>query len=138
MIEAQKVIKGIFDSMKIVLRKNLDADSTTSSFSLQLNEVGEKDFPFFLDDNGRCHFEVEEFGGGLTANCVVWFESPEAIYSLSIVVSDGGGGQWSNIQTNQKVEFEIRTSIWHKTKVTIDGRATVTNQNGRGKITFRI
>jgi hypothetical protein len=50
--------------------------------------------------------------------------------------SDGGGGHWDNLETNQKVSFVIKTSFWHNTKISIDAHANVSNVDGKAILQY--
>ncbi len=130
----------MFQEVNESLRNNLEAHEKgtlrTSSKPVGLGGSGSIPFDFDLDGSGNYHAEAEKYGAGKTVHCCVWIESPNASYTLAISSSDGGGGHWENVEPGQKINFNIETSFWHSTKITVDGHANVTGQSGHGVIEY--
>lgn len=129
-------LNSIFESLNKRLLSNLQSEEAIEELSASILPSGVKEFDFHIDGNGNCHTEAEENGRGITIHCVVWFESPDATFTVDVVSTDGGGGHWENVKPNQRLEFKIETSFWHKTKVTVDAHTNVVNQDGKGRIEY--
>lgn len=137
----EKALKAIFSSIKQGITATVEADLKGTLIEpnapIELMKSGEENFSFHLDSNGKCRAEVEEYGAGITANCTVWFESPDAIYSIKITSTGGTDFQSPpNVKINQKLDFKLKTKLIGKTKVTVEGSASVANTDGLGKITY--
>ncbi|SDX65610.1 hypothetical protein [Nitrosomonas oligotropha] len=137
----EKALKTLFNSIKQGMSDTVEADLKGTLIEpaapLALMKSGEANFPFHLDSNGKCKYEVEEHGYGITAHCTIWFESPDAAYSIKITSTGGTEFQSPpNVRINQRLEFKLKTKLIGKTKVTVEGSANVINTDGNGKITY--
>ena len=136
---AQALDKIFQDVMKSV-EKNLEAHKKNalpdSSKPVDMNGSGSVDFDFHIDGNGNYHSEFEQYGAGVTVHCIAWVTDPDATYTVTITSSDGGGGHRENVHVNDKLTFDLKTSFWHKTKITVDGHASVINQDGHGHLDY--
>jgi len=137
----EKALKTLFNSIKRGISDTVEADLKGTLIELnapiELMKSGEVSFPFHLDSNGKCRYEVEEQGYGITAKCTIWFESPDAAYSIKITSTGGTNFQSpQNVRINQRLEFELKTKLVGKTKVTVEGSANVINADGHGKIAY--
>ena len=103
-------------------------------FSLQAS--GEITVDFHTDGNGNYHESVEQYAGGIKIHCIGFITDPEAVYSLTIKSSGGGGGHWENVHLNEKLVFDLKTDFWHSTKISIDGHSSKPNTNGHAKISY--
>ena len=139
-MDLKQVFDEIFQAVISSAEKNLEANKKNtlpdSTRPECLKGSGAIDFDFELDKNGNYHYKTEEYGAGVTIHCTAWITDPDATYSVSIKSSDGGGGHWENVHVNQKLKFDLQTSFWHKTKITVDGHASVSNKKGHGKIEY--
>ncbi|HEX9063082.1 MAG TPA: hypothetical protein VF941_23150 [Clostridia bacterium] len=99
---------------------------------------GEIDFSGHLDSNGSYHFEAEKYGAGFAVHCTAYITEPDAIYSVRIAGSEGGGGHWKNVRPKQTIHCDIKTSIIRKTKVTVDINSTAKDREFIGKIIYSI
>ncbi len=133
----ESALKNIFDDLnqKIITKLKEEPNRFDLDLAAQLRS-NTVEFPINIDANGNCHYEAEEHGHGITIKCILWFESPDTNFEITIKSSDGGGGNWRNVHINQRLEFKVETSFWHKTKVTVDAHANVINEIGRGKIEY--
>lgn len=133
-------LKKIFQDVQEDLKKNLESAEKgalpDSSTPVSYKGSGEIEIPFHLDGSGNYQYEASKYGAGVTLHCTAWIEYPNATYSVTIKSSDGGGGHWDNLEPNQKVKFDIKTSFWHSTKVTIDIHANVTNVDGKACLQY--
>lgn len=134
-------LEKMFQDIEEDLKKNLESAKEDllpdSSKPVSFQGSGSIDIPFHLDGSGKYHYEDSKYGAGVTLQCTAWIEYPNATYSVTIKSSDGGGGHWDNLEPNQKVKFEIKTSFWHSTKVTIDIDASLTNVAGKAELQYR-
>lgn len=134
-------IPEIFEESKNKLRKNLAADEQDAVATASANKTeskGQKTIAFTLDKNGNYHYEVEQYGAGVTVHFTAWITDPDARYDIKLKSSDGGGGHWEGIGINQKCSGEIKTSFWRKTKITINLHATVKNKTGHVALDYSI
>jgi hypothetical protein len=133
-------LKKMFQDVQEDLKKNLESVKKDrlpgSSKPVNYNGSGKIEIPFELDGDGNYHFETEQYGAGVTLHCTAWIEYPDATYSVTVTSSDGGGGHWDDLQPGQKVTCDIKTSLWHKTKVTVDIHANVTNVDGKAMLEY--
>jgi hypothetical protein len=96
-------------------------------------------FDFIFDNNGDYIFTGSQHGFGKTVNLCGRITSPEdGNYSVKINSSDGGGGQWDNIKTNQEVSCVISTSFWHETTINVYIHSDKPNTNGHAVIEYFI
>lgn len=136
----QQALDKIFQTVLKSAEENLNAYKEgilpDSSKPVSLQATGDIDFIFTTDSNGNYHEDREEWGHGITVNCAVTITNPDAIYNITVTSSDGGGGQWNSIRVNQAFQFSLRTSFWHKTKVSLGGNCTAPNTTGQARITY--
>ena len=130
----------LFEDIQQDVKKNIDASKSQtlpdSSKPVDLQGSGTIKVPFHLDGNGNYHYEIEKYGAGVTVHFTAWITKPDAVYSITIKSSDGGGGHWDGVHINQKLKCEIKTSFWHNTKITVDIHANVTNVDGEAIIEY--
>jgi hypothetical protein len=136
----EKVFSDVFTNLQEVVAKNLEKakkgilpDKYNSSI---LGGSGSLPFNFQLDSNGQYTYSVSQYGAGKTLNCSAYISNPNATFDIKISSSDGGGGQWNGIVANQQIHFNIETSFWHSTTITVYIKASVQNQNGSGEINY--
>jgi hypothetical protein len=136
----ETALKAIFDSISKGINDTLDADSKgmllESNAPISLMKSGEETFSFHLDANGNFRAEVEKYAGGITANCTVWFESPDVTYSLKITSTGGSPYEKHDVKINQKLDFKLKTKLIGNTKVTVEVSANAINMDCRGKIAY--
>jgi hypothetical protein len=136
----EKVFETLFKSVRDDLRKNLEANEhqrlADSSKPVDLTGQGSIPFKFHLDGNGNYHFEAQQYGGGVTVHASAWVNAPDGTYTVTVKSSDGGGGYWENVKPKQKLNCDLKTSFWHKTTITVDIHANVTNKDGDGTIEY--
>jgi len=130
----------IFRAVVQSVEENLNAykNNTLPDSSKPISLQGQGTIPveLDLDGNGNNHTESQQYGAGKTVQCTAWITDPVATYTITIKSSDGGGGHWENVHVNDQLKFEIHTSFWHKTTITVDIHATVANQKGHGQIQY--
>jgi hypothetical protein len=136
----EKVFERLFESVRGDIKKNLEADErqdlADSSQPVNLKGTGSIPFNFHLDGSGNFHFEAEQYGGGVTVHATAWVNAPDAVYTVTVKSSDGGGGYWENVTPKQKLSCDLHTSFWHKTKITVDLHANAANKDGDGTIEY--
>lgn len=104
---------------------------------LEMRGKGNLDFTFKTDGNGNFHHEIEQYGAGVTVNIKGKILDPEATYNIRIKSSDGGECNFTDIKAGQMVNCNnIKTSFWHKTKITVDLHSTIPNSTGKATIEY--
>ncbi|GKX31563.1 hypothetical protein SH1V18_40430 [Vallitalea longa] len=135
-----KVFKSIFEGVRNDLQSTLQAYKSNtindSTKPVSLKSSGTQEIDFDLDANGNYHYEIEQYGAGVTINISCTINSPDAIFSATVNSSDGGGGHWDNITIGQAVICNISTSFWHKTKVTVDIHSSIPSTHGHATIIY--
>jgi hypothetical protein len=130
----------IFNSAVNELKRTIDESSTVkmndSSEPVTIKKSGSMNVDFTLDQCGNYHYEAEEYGAGVTVNTIFTINEPDALYTVKVSSSDGGGGYFVNIKAGQNVSCKFSTSLWHKTKISIDIHANVSNITGHGVINY--
>ena len=131
---------SVFKSIHGDLKKNLEAAEKNtladSSIPSSLKGSGSIPFSFHLDGTGKYNYSVEQYGAGKTVHIIAIITDPDAVYSITVQSSDGGGGSWSGVKPGQELNCNINTSFWHKTKISVSIQANVTNMDGHGKINY--
>lgn len=130
----------IFDALSDDAQKNLQENKTgtllDSATPKELQAGGRIPFDFSLNARGNYTFETEKYGAGVTVSADAVVTGPDATYSITVKSSDGGGGHWDGVHINQELKMQIKTSFWHKTKITVDLHASIQNQPGKGVISY--
>ena len=137
--------------MKIIFEKIFTDLSKTNEINLEKeslvtmskeNASGTKDsigFDFVFDNNGDYSYKGSEHGFGKSVNIRGKITVPgDGIYSVNIVSSDGGGGQWDGIKGNEEVSCVINTSFWHETTITVYIHSNKPNCNGHAIIDYSL
>lgn len=118
----------IFNDVQGTAERNLGM-ARAGVLSNAVKTSGEIRFDFTLDQSGNASFEASKYGLGFTVYCEAFIIDPNDTYSIDVKVSDGGGGHWDNVKVNQELKFDVCTSVWHETKVTVRLHAA----NSKGK-----
>lgn len=96
-------------------------------------------FDFIFDKNGDYIYTASEYGFGKKVNIRGKITAPEdGNYSVSIASSDGGGGQWQSIKTNEEISCTISTSFFHKTTITVKISSNKPECNGHAVIDYSL
>lgn len=134
----ENAIDGIFQTLTADINSNLavNEESAPARSVKELKGSGTIPCDFDLDANGNYHCERSKYGAGSTVRCTAWFDNPNATYNLTVKSSDGGGGSWANLKVKQQVHFDIETSLFHNTTITIDIHASVSNVRGHAEIEY--
>ena len=136
----KSVFGEVFDRLRKDIQKNLSADAENALLeppaSLRAATSGQTTFDFVTDGVGNYSQSESKYGGGVTLTCSASLSAPNAPYTLTIGASDGGGGKWTRVQVNQELKFKIKTSLWHKTKITITYSSGAKNAVGKGIIHY--
>jgi len=94
-------------------------------------------FDFIFDSNGDYRYTASKHGFGKNVSIRGKITIPEdGIYCVSIISSDGGGGQWDGIRANQEVSCVINTSLWHETTIKINIHSDKTRCSGKAVIDY--
>jgi hypothetical protein len=89
-------------------------------------------FTFIFDSYGDYSYTTSKHGFGKSVNICGKIKDPEdGIYSVNIKSSDGGGGQWGEVKSNQEVSCVINTSFWHETTITVNIHSNKPNSSGK-------
>ena len=136
----KEAITTLFENLHRDIEKNLEAAKNQkladSSKPIDLKSSGTINVPFHLDGNGNFHFEKEQYGAGVTVHAKFHVDNPDAVYTITIKSSDGGGGHWENVQLGQELSCVIKTSLWHNTKITVDIHANAANVDGKATLSY--
>lgn len=109
---------------------------SNENFSKSKDSVG---FDFVFDSNGDYIYTASEYGFGQKVNIRGKITIPEdGTYSVSIVSSDGGGGNWQDIKANQEISCIINTSFFHKTTITVKINSNKPNSDGHVVIDYSL
>ena len=131
----------IFAGIQSDLKKNLEADErgelADGSEPKSIGGGGTVHVTFHLDSSGNYSWHTTKYGAGKTVSITAWIESPDAVYDVHVHSSDGGGGTWKGVKVNQQLHCKIKTSFWHKTKISLDLHANVTDKDGKGTIEYK-
>jgi len=78
-------------------------------------------FDLKVNAQGEVNAEVSKYCAGYILRCTAWIESgdPTMRFSGSIHSSDGGGTDFTNVNSEQAIRFELLTSMWHTTKFSV-------------------
>lgn len=130
----------IFKAVQDTLEQKLGAaraGELSSEARAGVQGSGEIPLDFTLDQNGNASYETAQYGAGKTVHCVGVITGPDDTFSITIKSSDGGGGHWDNVRTNQQFPFDLQTSFWHKTQITVQVHAaTARNKPGHGVLKY--
>lgn len=109
---------------------------SNENYSKSKDSIG---FDFVFDNNGDYIYTASEYGFGKKVNIYGKITIPEdGAYSVSIVSSDGGGGNWKDIKANQEISCIINTSFFHKTTITVKINSDKPNCNGHVVIDYSL
>lgn len=95
-------------------------------------------FDFDLDEDGSFSIVKSKYGAGITVEATAEIDHPAARYDVTITSSTGGGGEWTGVQAGEAVSFQIQTSFWKSTEITVSLRTDdARNASGTGRISYR-
>jgi hypothetical protein len=134
----EKTFDSIFNTVQNDLKQNLEAGKNNaiakSSEPASLKGKGTIPFDFYLNEQGEYNYSIDKYGAGVKVYIAATITEPDAIYDITVKSSDGGGGHWTNVKTNQEVICVI--DFWHSTKIEVQIKANVVNQKGKGVIKY--
>ncbi|MBN1207385.1 MAG: hypothetical protein JXB05_21075 [Myxococcaceae bacterium] len=83
-------------------------------------------FDVTLGKGGMANVSVSRYCAGFMLNCAAWIESPTQPTRVSgfIHSSDGGGVELGKLAVGERVKFELKTSFWRPTALSVHLRTT--------------
>jgi len=83
-------------------------------------------FDVKLEKSGLANISVSRYCAGFTLRCSAWIELPDRVTWMSgyLHSSDGGGVDFDRLHSGQRVQFELKTSMWRSTALAIHLRTT--------------
>ncbi|MBC8376397.1 MAG: hypothetical protein H8E26_10160 [FCB group bacterium] len=137
----KKAVGSIFSSLLNDVGQSIEGEKlgtpVESSLHPGLQKSGSIPFDFHLDDKGDYNFSTDKRAYGVTLSAVASIDSPDAIFTVSVKSSGGGGGHWDKVHINQPLKCEIKTKGgFSKTTISIHIHANVKNAKGHGKIDY--
>lgn len=94
--------------------------------STRANAHSSMTFDVTLDKGGTANLSVGRYFAGYALRTTVWIEAPNAAPVMSgyIHSSDGGGTEFANVRTGRRLQFELNTSFWRATTLSLFLRTT--------------
>jgi hypothetical protein len=130
----------MFESVQNALERNLRAaraGELPEQDAPAVQGSGEIPFDFTIDKDGLATYSTSQYGAGKTIHCTGTITSPTDTFSVDISSSDGGGGHWDNVKTGDQIKFDLKTSFWHNTKITVKIKAAKSkNVPGHGVLKY--
>lgn len=107
-------------------------NSLLSTPGIRANARASMTFDMTLGKGGLANVSVNRYFAGFMLHCTAWIESPEPGVMLAgyIHSSEGGGLELGKIAAEQRVQFELKTSFWHSTSLSVHLRTTPTLPEG--------
>lgn len=89
--------------------------------SMRANARATMSFQVKLERGGLANVSVKRYCAGFTLRCTAWVELPNTLTWVSghIHSSDGGGTEFDRLRSAQRVQFELKTSMWRSTDLAI-------------------
>jgi hypothetical protein len=83
-------------------------------------------FDLTLGKGGLANVSVSRYCAGFTLRCHAWIDVPGVMTRVSghLHSSDGGGVEFDNLRDQQRLQFELKTSMWRSTTLAIHLRTT--------------
>ncbi|MCE5219879.1 MAG: hypothetical protein LLF98_01095 [Clostridium sp.] len=136
----ERVFEKIFQDLNGAVKKNVNTKSLVAMSKDNVTKIKDSmDFDFVFDKNGEYRYTASQYGFGKSVNIRGKITVPEdGIYSVNIRSSDGGGGQWDGVKTNQEVSCVINTSFWHETTITVYIHSNKPDCNGHVVIDYSV
>ncbi|WP_160689381.1 hypothetical protein [Clostridium sp. C2-6-12] len=137
-------MKIVFEKIFKDLNNTFESGNLTNESIVAMSSNGRDNknsfvFDFIFDNNGDYSFTGSKHGFGKIVNLFGRITTPEdGNFCVKIVSSDGGGGQWENVKTNQEVSCTINTSFWHETTITVSIHSNKPNSSGHAVIEYFI
>lgn len=82
-------------------------------------------FEVKVDEGGDARVEVDKYCAGYTLSCEARIDSPhpDVVLSGHAYSSEGGGAVFGNFRAGKRLRFELATSFWGSTTVTLHLRS---------------
>lgn len=89
--------------------------------SMRANARAAMSFEVKLEKGGLANISVKRYCAGFTLRCTTWVELPDKLTWMSgyLHSSDGGGTDFDRLRSEQRVRFELKTSMWRSTELTL-------------------
>jgi hypothetical protein len=90
------------------------------------NATASVSFDVTLGAGGMAEVSVKRYCAGFTLHCTAWVEAPTRATVLSghIHSSDGGGTEFGKLAAEQRLRFELKTSFWRPTALSVKLRTS--------------
>lgn len=88
---------------------------------LRANDHSKMTFDVTLGAGGLAELAVSRYCAGFALDCTAWIESPipGVKVSGSIRSNEGGGTEFTGLQREQRLQFELQTNFWRSTTFTV-------------------
>jgi len=97
-----------------------------STQDMRANARESMSFDVRLEKGGLASISVNRYCAGFTLRCSAWVELPNTLTWMSgyIHSSDGGGAEFNHLRPGQRLQFELKTSMWRSTALSLHLRTT--------------
>ena len=88
---------------------------------LRANAHSRMTFDVTLGSGGLAEIAVSRYCAGFALDCTAWIETPDPSVKVagSIRSNDGGGTEFTGLEQQQRLQFELQTSFWRSTTFTV-------------------
>ena len=88
---------------------------------IRANARASMSFDMKLEKGGLANVSVNRYCAGFTLRCRAWIDLPDSLGRVSgyLHSSDGGGVEFENLHPDQFLQFELKTSMWRSTALSI-------------------
>jgi hypothetical protein len=93
---------------------------------MRANARATMSFDVKLERGGLANVTVKRYCAGFTLRCAAWIELPDQLTWMSgyLHSSDGGGVEFDRLRPDERIQFELKTSMWRGTELSIHLRTT--------------
>ncbi|HYH97027.1 hypothetical protein [Hyalangium sp.] len=88
---------------------------------MRANARQDMSFDVKLEKGGMANISVSRYCAGFTLRCSAWLELSDRVTRVSgyLHSSDGGGIEFEHLRADQRLQFELKTSMWRSTALTV-------------------
>jgi hypothetical protein len=88
---------------------------------MRANAHAKMSFDVKLEKGGLASLSVSRYCAGFTLRGSAWIELPSSLTWMSgyLHSSDGGGVEFNRLRPEQRLQFELKTSMWRSTALAI-------------------